>query len=226
MSIQRFSNLEFQRWDALGYAIYRLIEKGIYDWLVNTHSGGRHRMHGWSGEVGTNRFLPWHRAYLIIFERELRKINPTLSIPYWDWNADRGRLVGFSDMLGRSSGRNLTPTWFTHTADIEGILSLSDYYEFSSELERRPHNTGHVWIGGDMARLVSPRDPAFWFHHAQIDRIWHLWQQKHPDEIANLSETEAELDPWPDQFNIHSINDISDLGPDSYEYVEPGGTTS
>ena len=28
MSIQRFSNLEFQRWDALGYAIYRLIEKG------------------------------------------------------------------------------------------------------------------------------------------------------------------------------------------------------
>ena len=58
MSIQRVSNLEFQRWDALGYAIYRLIEKGTYDELVKIHAEGtegtedRHRMHGWMGRSG------------------------------------------------------------------------------------------------------------------------------------------------------------------------------
>ena len=106
MSITRVSNLEFQRWDALRYAIYRLIENGTYDSLVNIHSGGNHRMHGWNDEVGAKRFLPWHRAYLIIFERHLRKINPALSIPYWDWEADQGNLEGFSNFLGMSSGRD------------------------------------------------------------------------------------------------------------------------
>ncbi|WP_420903229.1 tyrosinase family protein [Streptomyces clavuligerus] len=30
-------------------------------------------------------FLPWHRKYLIDFERELKKIDASVSIPYWDW---------------------------------------------------------------------------------------------------------------------------------------------
>ena len=206
-----------------------LLRRGTYDELVSIHSGGRHRMHGTrrNSSVAYNRFLPWHRAYLIIFERELRKINPTLSIPYWDWNADRGRLVGFSNMLGRSSGRNLGATWFTSESDITRILSLPNYYEFTFELEREPHNRGHGWVGGDMANpMLSPRDPAFWFHHAQVDHIWHLWQQEHPDEIAALVGKNAELDPWHAEFDIHSVNDISELGRDSYEYVESGGTTS
>ena len=129
-------------------------------------------------------------------------------------------------MLGRSSGRNITRPLFTNTVEIAEILSLSDYDSFTRALETRPHNRGHVWISGDMARLVSPQDPAFWFHHAQIDRIWHLWQQTHPNEIADLEGSEAELDPWHAEFDIHSVNDISQLDDDSYEYVEPGGTIS
>ena len=221
MSITRVSNLEFQRWDALRYAIYRLIENGTYDLLVNIHFGGNHRMHGWNSEIGAKRFLPWHRAYLIIFERHLRKINPVLSIPYWDWELDQGNLEGFSNFLGISSRR--TPEgergdFFIDENSITDIRSKDNYDEFTQLLENRPHNDGHNWIGGDMADTISPRDPAFWFHHAQVDRIWHLWQQTH-DETADLSGEEALLDPWHDEFDIHSVNDINALGDDSYTYV-------
>ena len=227
MPIQRFSNLNFERWDSLRSAIDRLIANDTYDDFVSIHSQGQHRMHSRAGRVGRQRFLPWHRAYLINFERALRDIDRSLSIPYWDWNADEGELREFSDLLGLSSGRDLgarrgeQPSgrmpWFTSETQVDGLLSFPDGYDqFTHELETKPHNDGHRWIGGDMATMNSPRDPAFWFHHAQVDRIWALWQQRYPDEIANLPEREARLDPWGDEFTVRSVNNISDLG---YEYV-------
>ena len=41
------------------------------------------------------------------------------------------------------------------------------------------HNRVHVWVGLDMERSTSPNDPAFFLHHANIDRIWTAWQQRH-----------------------------------------------
>lgn len=34
-------------------------------------------------------FLPWHRAYLYFFELTLRDHQPDLTLPWWDWTADR-----------------------------------------------------------------------------------------------------------------------------------------
>lgn len=236
MAIQRLSNLEFKKWDALGNAISYLIGDGTYDRLVNIHWKGRHRMHGgWADELGYKRFLPWHRAYLIVFERELRRVNQSLSIPYWNWDADEGQLSGFPALddlpfpqsrRPRSLGTTKSESpvegripWFTAEDTIQEILSLENYIDFTKKLEDDPHNTGHVWIGGDMARMESPKDPAFWFHHAQVDRIWALWQQKHPDQMAELSEVESQLDPWETEFTVDKVNDITQLGRDSYEYV-------
>lgn len=33
-------------------------------------------------------FFPWHRMYLHLFEQQLREVDPTVSIPYWDWTVD------------------------------------------------------------------------------------------------------------------------------------------
>ena len=33
-------------------------------------------------------FLPWHRAFLLLFERDLQKIDPAVTLPYWRQNAD------------------------------------------------------------------------------------------------------------------------------------------
>lgn len=45
---------------------------------------------------------------------------------------------------------------------------------------RNMHNGVHGWIGGDMMAMTSPNDPIFFMHHAQIDRLWAIWQQTHP----------------------------------------------
>jgi tyrosinase len=43
-------------------------------------------------------------------------------------------------------------------------------------LEITPHNVVHGQIGGWMANpLLAARDPTFFLHHANIDRLWKRW---------------------------------------------------
>lgn len=65
----------------------------IYDQFVLQHvmtMGFRKRL-GATGAAQGNpahsypAFLPWHRQYLRQFEAELQKIDPTVTLPYWDW---------------------------------------------------------------------------------------------------------------------------------------------
>ncbi len=39
------------------------------------------------------------------------------------------------------------------------------------------HNAVHVWVGGSMLPGTSPNDPVFFLHHANVDRLWNLWQK-------------------------------------------------
>ncbi|CAM5649519.1 hypothetical protein SCANM63S_02649 [Streptomyces canarius] len=34
------------------------------------------------------------------------------------------------------------------------------------------HHRVHVRVGGQLATGVSPDDPVFWLHHAQVDTLW------------------------------------------------------
>lgn len=43
------------------------------------------------------------------------------------------------------------------------------------------HGRVHQWVGGKMAVMAtSPNDPVFWLHHANVDRLWWLWQNEWP----------------------------------------------
>lgn len=43
-------------------------------------------------------------------------------------------------------------------------------------LETTPHDSIHVSIGGWMGSFgTAARDPIFWLHHANIDRLWDVW---------------------------------------------------
>lgn len=44
------------------------------------------------------------------------------------------------------------------------------------------HNRVHVWVGGSMGPVTSPNDPVFFLHHCNVDRIWALWQFRHPGQ--------------------------------------------
>jgi tyrosinase len=71
---------------------------------------------------------------------------------------------------------------FAYTKEvIASIHQLPSFKEFASELESRPHGAVHTAIGGDMMPSTSPNDPIFFMHHAQVDRLWALWQQEDPE---------------------------------------------
>ncbi|XP_053402479.1 putative tyrosinase-like protein tyr-3 [Mercenaria mercenaria] len=64
-------------------AVNKMKMSGQYDIFSNLHRGTV----VYSGHGGPN-FLGWHRVYLVLFEEALRRINPTLSLPYWDSTLD------------------------------------------------------------------------------------------------------------------------------------------
>ncbi len=64
------------------------------------------------------------------------------------------------------------------SGNIRFALRQETYREFRPALEVGPrlHNFGHNWVGGSMAMMSSPQDPIFFLHHANVDRLWALWQ--------------------------------------------------
>jgi len=187
-------------------AISKLNKKGEYVKFINWHANmGGYRMHamGFDAKVGMLRFLAWHRIYLLEFEKALRRVEPTAYIPYWKW-VDGGVpkwIETFKPTVGgvtrlKSSHMDPNPTFhppqtinvnrinltsaITTQKKIDAILAQPDFASFSTALERGPHNNGHNLLGHQMRTEISPTDPMFWMHHANVDRIWALWQKKNP----------------------------------------------
>ncbi|MBW4718586.1 tyrosinase family protein [Saccharothrix obliqua] len=68
-------------------AVLALKQNGTYDQFVQQHIVRANGDSDWSTRIGHRApsFLPWHRKYLIDFEAALQSINPSVTIPYWDW---------------------------------------------------------------------------------------------------------------------------------------------
>ena len=65
------------------------------------------------------------------------------------------------------------------TKNIKFGLKLENYHWFWRWLEEgsRTHNSMHNWIGGTLSNAIfSPMDPIFLLNHANVDRLWALWQ--------------------------------------------------
>ena len=190
------------------------------------HVDMSHNQHGMNA-IGTQRFLAWHRVYLLRFEEAIQRIDPACFIPYWDWTSSRSVPTWI---------RTLKPTVFVPgqgsvivkrnatipaTKNVTAIMSLSNFTRFTDTLENGPHGEVHMevdvvnGVGEAMARItVSPADPLFWLHHAQIDRLWSIWQTSNPGKNPSLSGANATLDPW--QEKVSQILSITSLG---YKYV-------
>src|SRR4051812_25901857 len=72
-------------------AVLEFKRRGGYDALVRIHLTRMGADWNPRTRVGHRApsFLPWHRRFLLEFERGLQAIDPTVSLPYWDWTVDR-----------------------------------------------------------------------------------------------------------------------------------------
>ena len=94
-SVARLSVDERSRYVA---ALLELKRRGKYDEFVHWHHHVMMQptvLPGEPDDAGYRNiahrgpaFLPWHREFLRRLERELRKIDATVTIPYWDWTQD------------------------------------------------------------------------------------------------------------------------------------------
>ncbi|HET6805494.1 MAG TPA: tyrosinase family protein [Frateuria sp.] len=129
-------------------------------------------------------FLAWHRGFLVRFEAQLRKAsgNSALVLPYWNYYEHPMIPAEFRDSTSPLYQPNRTGS------DVSGACTLGAFDPtlinfqrgktdaFEPAVETAPHNGVHNLIGGAMDNIsISPRDPIFWVHHANIDRLWDAW---------------------------------------------------
>jgi tyrosinase len=207
-----------------------MIADGSYGALVVIHSDMTHRMHTMAmyGLVSTLRFLSWHRAYLLQMEATLVAKKANAFIPWWDWTTPGipSWLVGFKPTVNIPSGpwagnvvntRNNLTAAVSDQARLDVLTqTLTDYTDFTRQLEVNPHNKGHVMLGKPMEfPPTAPCDPIFWMHHAEVDRIWALWQAKNPGKGPILTGKDAEMDPW----NSMTVSNLASISANHYSYV-------
>src|SRR6202000_3351134 len=79
------------------------------------------------------------------------------------------------------------PLSFT-SSKVSSHSAAPDQTTVFSVLEGQPHNLVHNCIGGgghlvpapygNMTNFLSPVDPVFFLHHANMDRLWDVWTRK------------------------------------------------
>jgi tyrosinase len=140
---------------------------------------------------GRPYFYAWHRGFLAYFERMLQQMSgdPTLALPYWDYYAHPDIPAIFAaPTLGDGSANPLfwaaraqqTVTGLVYAAFDPAIVTFADGNPdgetFESIAEENPHGEVHDAIGGDMGAVpTAARDPLFWVHHCNVDRLWSAW---------------------------------------------------
>ncbi len=144
--------------------------------------------------------------------------------PLWIWNRWPG-----------GNGNLIFEAWPTDE-DIQNILKIPSFYNFGSGPDSNHffgaceniHNLIHNFSGGGNPNFGKPgepqygymqsagttaRDPIFWAHHSNVDRLYAVWQGMHLG--AGPDDPEDVLAPWPN--HVKDVAAISDLG---YEYMK------
>jgi tyrosinase len=207
-------------------------------WIYWSEYHGFNRNDCWHhGSMGGQRFtydlfLPWHRAYLLYWERVALTENSGAILPWWDWTSTTSHQVGIpaSFAAAPQSGplasgpvppglrtnpkrtrRNPdNPARLPSKATIDAILNLSSFEDFSNQVQNQ-HDAVHGWVGGDMGVIAtSAFDPIFWSHHCMIDRLWYLWQVKHGVDNIPPGYLDRTLAPW--ALTVRDVLDIRRLG--------------
>jgi tyrosinase len=99
----------------------------------------------------------------------------------------------------------------------EWALQAPSFTEMTRRLEAL-HDNMHNWVGGEMRDPNwAAYDPIFWAHHSMVDRLWRIWQHRHPggNPPEALLDTCMTYAQGP-TLSTRSLLDVKQLG---YEYA-------
>ncbi|ADO76111.1 tyrosinase family protein [Stigmatella aurantiaca] len=159
---------QLQQMAARGYTHFKLLWDGVIG--VNPGTG--------SVDPGDAAFAANARARYLT--RDNPKLDPkTAHEVSWD-------VVG-PGLLPVQFYNNDVTLSFTSSKTPSHVTMPGSATQFSV-LEGHPHNKVHNYIGGvgpwnpgpfgSMTNFLSPVDPIFFLHHANMDRLWDVWTRK------------------------------------------------
>ncbi|MFD5570854.1 tyrosinase family protein [Streptomyces cadmiisoli] len=138
-------------------ALLEVKRSGEYEEFVRMHiayfrADGEHRLR--AAHMAPS-FLPWHRRFLLELEEALRRVDASVTLPYWDWTRERTTTSSpwTADLLGgtgRRSDRQVTTGPFAHR---EGDWTLKEGVTDGAFLTRdlgRPGNPIDLPAGRDL----------------------------------------------------------------------------
>ncbi len=108
---------------------------------------------------------------------------------------------------------NLPGTHLPTASEIKRVIGYSDFQRFTFNLDDF-HGNVHIWVGGHMTDIpYAAYDPLFWAHHTMIDRIWRIWQLKHPQSSFPAHLHDQVMEPF--HLTAGRVLDPTELG---YDY--------
>ncbi|MEV7193986.1 tyrosinase family protein [Streptomyces sp. NPDC093510] len=165
-------------------AVLKLKRRGEYDEFVRMHidfyvSDGDKEL-----RVAhmTPSFFPWHRRFLLEFERALQRLDAGVAVPYWDWTKDRSPAASLwgADLMGgngRREDRQVTTGPFAYKSGHWTIKeSVTDGEFLTRDLGRSKEPIG----------LPTARD----VEHAMADPLYDAppWDSTSPEGFRNKLE--------------------------------------
>ena len=98
--------------------------------------------------------------------------------------------------------------------EVREVLARGEFLDFSDGLEEL-HNRVHGWTGGHMGMIAfAAFDPIFWAHHTMVDRLWRIWQLRHPGAGPPASLLDEALPPF--RMTVRQTLGVTALG---YDYA-------
>jgi hypothetical protein len=154
-----------------------------------------------------NHFLPWHRMFVYFFERIVRQVTgrADFALPYWDYTSTDPTKRGVVPLQFRlpedpvfdclyrpertalaNGGEPIHKNQPVDSMDIDALMRKEAYSSagsvmgFCRTMDSGIHGRMHVLIGNASGMGSVPyagRDPLFWVHHSNIDRMWASWNR-------------------------------------------------
>jgi tyrosinase len=141
------------------------------------------RIHANQCQHSWEQFLTWHRAYLYFFEQQLQDVDPTVTLPYWDWAANREDVEASIAAMGSKVAldNGVVPEAYRCWIDQSGIDRLKAagvpgpvLDKLGTVVDRKFDSGNRLFIKAGIQWGDDPRsDQAIIDTLSQINPLWH-----------------------------------------------------
>ena len=172
-------------------ALIELKKTGHYDHLVHIHHQAMMEINPDPAHGGP-AFFPWHRYYLRHLELDLQQVDPSVTIPYWDWTRDRSRTGAqwTEDLMGGDGrdrdGKVVSGAFAFSTGNWPiTVKDFRDQPDYLTRFLSPPRLLPERWEVGRIMRR-TPYDASPWNFRTDPERSFRAALEMGPHNFVHM----------------------------------------